>query len=1129
MAMITRLLAILLLMCSISWANQNQPSRIVEQDGKVQLNLNNVDVEVIIKYLARFSGEHYLIDPTVKGKISIMANKPVTRQEAIIILEEALIFNNFTIMKNGLAKYVIPTRFAKQYGIEVKIGDAGVRDIKTANLEMRFFKVDYIGVRKMNTILNTILGKNGQIIPHVQERMLQVIDTTFSLKRMHELIEKMDVPDALLEMYVVHLENTKAAKIIGQLKAIFANNLTLKGSPNVIEAEEDKMNFIADDRTNKIIAISHPKYIDQIRETVRLLDQELGAINEVQIFRVKHAEPDALAKQLAELFPKDAVKIVADERLQGLLIISQSDRMIQAVMQMARKLDLKADATGGDVRVYYLEHTVAKDMADTLTKLFEKKKNKDIEPVSIVPDEATNALIVTGTKAQFEEVLAILEKLDIFRAQVLVEAVIVETKIGFARELGFKWVGGKRDNGDLFALTSNIGLAPALNSGMNIGFAENISNVEDIVTNQDNIRALLKAVKNNNEVNILSAPQILTVDNEEATITVGEVVPLPTGVNTALNNGNQTISNFRFEDVGLDLTIKPRITQKRTISLEVKLDIKARSNDTLFDFDVPIISRRSVTTVVNTKDKNTAVIGGLMRDQKTHSDDRIPFFARLPLIGRLFHSKSTQMEKTNLFVFLTPYILSNEEELKTVTQQVNTKFEKGADQKIFHPLSYKEGIGVYPEGAREEAMVQEVKIERIALDGTRELLKDSNPTTVKSKQAPARSRETKVVEPAKPVQKSVSSEKKLKTSDANPDKISADEIKRFQMLMERDRVKPLPVKPMPRSMGIRKSSIHRLAGEKESSPEETMEEVKAKEVSSLTVHEPEQTSQEIVDQPKLVAVARALKEAETVARELASKDEEIEKAVQLAVQNNGKDPLEESAKVAVEDLESSKPGQISIAKPSTPKREGKFFLHLIRNRIQRLAKDFQRRDSPDSAILKDRATPEQSDTPRVRVPMLPEKGQSEVIEVPKEKEKSLEVSQKLEGVVEPSKPVAQKSEDSSKASLSKVVQKAQKPLKAPQNRRPIRLKVAQRMKNLVKKHEQNREKHLAAIRNSSAKNPVESGEKMAKLDSEGNDSFDDLISELKKEVSQEKTEDKKLGSEDFDELIQELKKNLKDE
>ena len=103
---------------------------------------------MIIQYLAKFSGEHYLKDPTAKAKISIMANKPVTRREAVIILEEALIFNNFTIMKHGLAKYVVPTRFAKQYGIDVKIGKAGVDKINTANLQMRFFKVEYIGVRK---------------------------------------------------------------------------------------------------------------------------------------------------------------------------------------------------------------------------------------------------------------------------------------------------------------------------------------------------------------------------------------------------------------------------------------------------------------------------------------------------------------------------------------------------------------------------------------------------------------------------------------------------------------------------------------------------------------------------------------------------------------------------------------------------------------------------------------------------------------------------------------------------------------------------------------------------------------------------------------------------------------------
>ena len=257
-----------------------EKSQIIDQGDKVQINLKNADIGVVIKYLAKFSGHHYLVDPTVKGKINIIANKPVTRSEAVIILEEALIFHNFTIMQHGLAKYVVPTRFAKQYGIEVKMGKEGVYQVDTANLQMRFFKLDYIGVRKMNTILNTIMGKNGQIIPHVQERMLQIIDTTFSLRRMAELMEKMDVPDSLLELFVVHLENTKASKMAAQIKSIFAKNLILKNSPNAIEAEEDIINFIADDRTNKILVITHPKYIEQIRETTRILDQELGAINQ---------------------------------------------------------------------------------------------------------------------------------------------------------------------------------------------------------------------------------------------------------------------------------------------------------------------------------------------------------------------------------------------------------------------------------------------------------------------------------------------------------------------------------------------------------------------------------------------------------------------------------------------------------------------------------------------------------------------------------------------------------------------------------------------------------------------------------------------------------------------------------
>ena len=283
------------------------------------------------------------------------------------------------------------------------------------------------------------------------------------------------------------------------------------------------------------------------------------------------------------------------------------------------------------------------------------RKSKQKKPVSIVPDESTNALVITGSKAQFDEVVAILKKLDIFRAQVLVEAVIVEVQMSYVKSLGVNLsaFGGNVGDNNAFGAVTNMGVTPGL--GLNFGVVENDAELADLAANQK-IKALLRAFKNSNQANVLSAPQILTMDNEEAKIVVGEVVPLPTGVNTALNTGNQTISNFRFEDVGLDLNIKPRITQKETISLDVKLEIKARSSDALFEFQVPIITRRSIDTTVNTRDGDTVVIGGLMRDQKDHTVEKIPLLSRLPLLGKLFRNKERRNQ--NQFICILDSICS---------------------------------------------------------------------------------------------------------------------------------------------------------------------------------------------------------------------------------------------------------------------------------------------------------------------------------------------------------------------------------------------------------------------------------------------------------------------------------------
>ena len=216
------------------------------------------------------------------------------------------------------------------------------------------------------------------------------------------------------------------------------------------------------------------------------------------------------------------------------------------------------------------------------------------------------------------------------------------------------------------------------------------------------------------------------MDNEEAKIVVGEVVPLPTGVNTALNTGNQTISNFRFEDVGLDLNIKPRITQKETISLDVKLEIKARSSDALFEFQVPIITRRSIDTTVNTRDGDTVVIGGLMRDQKDHTVEKIPLLSRIPVLGKLFRNKERRNQKTNLFVFLTPYVLSDEKELQHITKRINTSMNSSMSKTEFNPLSYKEGRGIIAAVEDDEKLIKPIKVDRISVDGKSESLENEN-------------------------------------------------------------------------------------------------------------------------------------------------------------------------------------------------------------------------------------------------------------------------------------------------------------------------------------------------------------------------------------------------------------------
>jgi len=713
--------------CALLWlapvlpANPADRSQIVEQGDRVQLNLKNVDIAVVVEYLARFNDEHYIVDPTVKANISVVANKPVSRQDAVVILEQTINFYGFTIVKDGLIRKVIPTRFAKQMGITVKENYQDIEKLSSGGMEMRFFKLEWASVRKMNTLLNTIIGRDGQIIPYAEDRILQIIDSTAGMQRIADMLQKMDVPDSLLELYVIYLENTLAEPTINHLKNVFTKNLVLRNSPNEVETDEDRINFYSDPRTNVILVVTHPKYIEQIRETVRILDQGQGNIQQLKIYPVQHASPDVLSKQILDAFPANSIKITPDERLKALIIMAQSPKMLDTVVSVAKRLDIRGDESQSDVQVYYLEHTVAKDISETLNKLFEKKNTQQnqtaakLEPVSIVPDEATNSLVITGTKQQYLDVLNVIKKLDIFRSQVMVEAVIVEVSESAAKNFGTRFGGFEAGSGfNIAGLAQTV--TPGLNNGITIAAVDSgVKTFSDVVNDPLQIRAFLNALKTSSFANVLSSPQILTKDNQEAKITVGEIISLPTGVNTNLSNLNNTTPiNFSREDVGLDLAIKPRITQKKTITLEIKLDVKNRGTGTdnpLSGVNIPSITKRSVDTTISTVDGGTVAIGGLLQDSKNDSNSEVPLLAKLPGIGKLFKSRSREVKKTNLFIFLTPYILNDQNETDHISKRIHNEMLNAQNKLNTETLSFDREKGAT------RFRDAEIKIQKITSDG----------------------------------------------------------------------------------------------------------------------------------------------------------------------------------------------------------------------------------------------------------------------------------------------------------------------------------------------------------------------------------------------------------------------------
>ncbi len=609
---------------------------------KFKMNFKDADIKDIVKVISDITGRSFIIDQKVRGKITIIAPREVTGEEAYRIFLSILEANDLTLVKVGNIYKIIPAREAKNYSTRIGTGAWLPPDID--EFETRLVPLKYINAQSIANIVRALISKFGNIQTYEPTNTLIITDLRSNLKKILQIISKLDTETYGEVVEIIPVQYADVEKIASVLKEIFGTQKGRSAAPG-----------------------------RGVKGKGRMPEKAQGAIS----------------------------KIIPYVPINSLIVVG-SPEGIEAMKEIIKRLDVSVPEGEGTIRVYYLQYADAESIASTLNSVLTGVKKtkgkvggKQAGPqvklkesnFAITADKATNSLIIFAAPQTMKEIIALIQKLDIPRKQVYVEAAIVEVSLNKLREWGLQYHGGKafgETAGAVFGWApggaKTIVLDPqqllALSGLFAAGFGKTIEvTVGGATLSVPAFGLFLRLLESENDVNVLSTPHILTMDNEEATITVAQNVPFPTG--KSVGAGGVTTQTIQRQDVGITLKITPRINEANSVNLKIFTEVSNVSQGPQ-GLDVNVLGvttfKRTSQTVVQVADSHTVVIGGLMRDAVTKTEQKVPILGDIPIIGWFFRSTQKRVEKTNLLIFLTPHIIRSEEDLIRLSQE---KIEEG--------------------------------------------------------------------------------------------------------------------------------------------------------------------------------------------------------------------------------------------------------------------------------------------------------------------------------------------------------------------------------------------------------------------------------------------------------------------
>jgi general secretion pathway protein D len=656
------------------------------QEAKGPMDFKEAPLELVIETVARLTGKSFIYDDRVRGNVTVIAGKDVTVEEAYKIFESILQVKGFTTVPSpgGMLK-IIPIREAKESPIDTVEPARATPDrdlFITRLIPLKFVKAETV-----NNTLKPLVSKDANVIAYAPTNTLILTDTAANIRRLLRIIDEIDVETYSETIKVFPLKYAEAAALAQQLGEIFGGEAATGGPPGAprvrprvrpggvgdqggdgVVGSVGEPRFIVDERTNSLIAIATKATLDQIANLIEMLDYQRKGTGKIHVYRLQNADAEEMADTLSSLAGGGG-----GVRRQRTTTPGQ-----RGVTPGTSAVTPAALPTGGGGTA---------ELGDG---------------VRVTADPPTNSLIIQASPEAFTTLAEVIQALDTRRPQVMVEALIMEVDVDDSKDLGLGW---------LHTIATNEGGVITIGTGPFSGL--DVTDLADIPTGLTSalvgrsvtvtvpnaatpddpndtvdidvpvIQGLLTAAQTNSDINIVSAPVILTADNEEAEIVVGDNIPVPTSqVSTPSGQtggtGFDTSVNISRQDVGVTLRVTPQISEGDTVRLQIFQELSEVQEGTLQSEQGPITSNRQVENTVYVRDGEAVMIGGILSETQSESEDKVPWLGDIPILGWLFKTTGDTVRKTNLLVVLTPHIMRAPDDLNRFTVEQRERFRDAA-------------------------------------------------------------------------------------------------------------------------------------------------------------------------------------------------------------------------------------------------------------------------------------------------------------------------------------------------------------------------------------------------------------------------------------------------------------------